>query len=216
LSNARTFAAPRPPPLPATMAARGPSPTATLPEQQHRKRPSRVTDHVRAKSLVDAAAQQSGRWPAPPSPLPDALPPPPPPLPLPRPCPAAPDPFGGDWLEGFGAPAAPRANGMGSLSAAGKLQPLLPGPGRGAARSDVPLFGGGDDGLLVGASAPRVPSLLPPPPRLSPPQRQQHGGVNGSGGLLHVTKGAVPAASTLTAGAQGGLSAQDLLFFEGL
>jgi hypothetical protein len=80
----------------------------------------------------------------------------------------------------------------------------------------MPLSGGGDEGLLVGASAPRVPSLLPPP-RLSPlQQQQQHGDVDGSGGLLHMTRSAVPAASALTMGAQGGLSAQDMLFFEGL
>ena len=52
------------------------NPTASI---AHRRRRSRVEEHMHTLNLVERAAARPGRWPAPPSPLPEILPPPPPP-----------------------------------------------------------------------------------------------------------------------------------------
>jgi hypothetical protein len=56
------------------------NPTSSI---AHRRRRSRVEEHMHTLDLVERAAARPGRWPAPPSPLPEVLTPPPPPGPAP-------------------------------------------------------------------------------------------------------------------------------------
>ncbi|KZT27807.1 hypothetical protein NEOLEDRAFT_1239968 [Neolentinus lepideus HHB14362 ss-1] len=74
-SPIRSPSPPRPPakpPVPTKLPASKSSP--------HIRKPSTI-DHLATLNLVERAAARSGQWPAPPSPLPNALPPPPPPPP---------------------------------------------------------------------------------------------------------------------------------------
>ncbi|KAJ6624953.1 hypothetical protein B0H10DRAFT_685020 [Mycena sp. CBHHK59/15] len=165
------------------------------------KRTATRAAHQRTLSLVETAAARSGvRWPAPPSPLPDLLPPP----------------DGGDPF-GFGASMmqSQQATWLGSEAPALKafppppaatvpsraLSPPLPSAQSQRALSPglpLPPQGGGQK------AATRVPVLAPPP--MLTAQRQK-------AGILDLpTSPPLPSAAPK----QGGLSAQDLSFFEGL
>ncbi|KAF8889376.1 hypothetical protein BD779DRAFT_1521191 [Infundibulicybe gibba] len=165
-SPLRTPSPPRPPAKPQSFQHRPPPTAAPLTKLQitsppkHQplvvRRASRAADHQRTLSLVETAASRPGRWPAPPSPLPEAIPPP---------------------LNGPPGPP-PSING-GSQRTMASPPPLL--PAMASARLSPPV--------APTPAKQTQPALLPS--FLSPP-------------------------ATASKAPPGGLSAQDLSFFEGL
>ncbi|KAG6910227.1 hypothetical protein DXG01_012362 [Tephrocybe rancida] len=189
---------PRPPAKPSLLAhkplAAQPTvlPQQTLPQPLNKhpspppRRGSRAADHQRTMSLVNVAAARTGRWPAPPSPLPELLPPPPD-------APASTSSSGGSLMQ-----AQQQKNigsGIGPSISSPSAFPFLPPP---------PGFAG----LRTTMSPSPPPQLRTESP--APVNRVvQNGRVASPAPPVKYTPSATPAAS-------GGLSAQDLSFFEGL
>ncbi|KAI0272471.1 hypothetical protein BC834DRAFT_966495 [Gloeopeniophorella convolvens] len=234
----------------------------TLPQ-----RPS-MQGHQRTQSLLELAASRPGHWPAPPSPLPDALPPPPPPpgktgdkgilnadffgntptedtFALP-PVPAAiraslPPSLGKPASASFSLPAASPSTSSTtgarppSRASSPMITPPVSGfPGR-RAFSPPPATTAIMSKLPPKASTP-VPLLPPPggfgfvaPPKASTPQyspestplallMDNSNGVDSIGSGASVPSMKAPSASppAVPIKGAGGLTAQDLSFFEGL
>ncbi|KAG6867994.1 hypothetical protein C0993_008601 [Termitomyces sp. T159_Od127] len=180
---------PRPPAKPSVFSQPPIVPPAKAPSQvqpptKHPSPPlrqaSRAADHERTLNLVNRAASHSGRWPAPPSPLPSPLAPPP----------------GGSSASSTSTMQTQQKNVMGALASSNASSgfPFFPPP---------PGF----SGLQTSAMSPS------PPPRVTTASPAQIVDLvqNGLGASP------APAASKYTPSATpGGLSAQDLSFFEGL
>ncbi|KAJ7746856.1 hypothetical protein DFH07DRAFT_1062821 [Mycena maculata] len=169
-----------------------------------------AASHQRARSLVESAAATSGiRWPAqaPPSPLPEALAPPP----------NAADPFG----FGGSAMQSQQAAFLGGALPALKASPPPPGPAAPIRALSPPI------------QSPAPPRFPPPPgtaapmSMLSPPVLPPPGGLQKTQApilpppmLTAQRTPALPTPPPLSSAApgksSGGLSAQDLSFFEGL
>ncbi|KAG5639095.1 hypothetical protein H0H81_007039 [Sphagnurus paluster] len=154
-----------------------------LPPQPPMKSPSplqkaRAADHHRTLSLVTEAAARPGVWPAPRSPLPNALPPPP----------------------GSSQPIA-RSNVRASWA--------QPQQGNGPSTSPFPFS------ILPppGFSAVRNSTMTPSPP---PPLRRASPAAQPSNGYSHPLPSVQPKSLISSPTSSGGLSAQDLSFFEGL
>ncbi|KDQ61572.1 hypothetical protein JAAARDRAFT_190313 [Jaapia argillacea MUCL 33604] len=179
----------KPTPLPIGLPSPSPAPSQTRPKVPKTRKPS-AADHLATLHLLEAAAARPGRWPAPPSPLPEALPPPP--------HGGAGAPFDTNTFErGFAkqqtlrpppsVSSPPLTSHSISLNSNSLLQPISP-PSR-AMPNSQPLqgfsaFGSSQSDIM---SPPRTNVSKPPPSR--------------------------PSASSTT---KGGLSAQDISFFEGL
>ncbi|EPQ56438.1 hypothetical protein GLOTRDRAFT_138168 [Gloeophyllum trabeum ATCC 11539] len=189
---------PPPPPakpsIPPSSSSRGMTASKSSP---HVRKPS-AADHLATLNLVERAAARAGQWPAPPSPLPEALPPPPP----------------------------PRNDTIRPSSSLNVLDdddlPLRPAKGGGS--------------LTASTSSPIGIGLIPPPPMsssllrpISPPSGTSRPTPAPVGSLLDLSSfDSSPAVSTptmpvltpstvqTTGNQKGGLSAQDLSFFEGL
>ncbi|TFK51711.1 hypothetical protein OE88DRAFT_1734754 [Heliocybe sulcata] len=188
-SPIRTPSPPKPPakpPVPAKLPASKSSP--------HIRKPS-AADHLATLHLVKSAAARSGQWPAPPSPLPDALPPPPPPNGIIKPS------LSLDILD----------------------------------EDDLPLrLPDGRSTVVASTSSPARVGLLPPPPMstnilrpISPPLSSSRPMSPPAASLLDLSSfDSAPNTVTPTmprssvsppaVNGKGGLSAQDLSFFEGL
>ena len=196
------FMDPQPPPTPAkpqslsfTSQSNGPSTTKSIPPTQpqanHSRKPSKKADHSRTISLMETAAAR-GRWLAPPSPLPDALPAPP------HSMSNGPTDFFGSTMQSQQAAAVAS---FGSSSSSPAI--LNNGPSAKMASSwNLPPPPSVNSSSLK-------PTLLAPPPavRPTPPTAL-------SQPFLSPTPMSNGPAST--SGNTGGLSAQDLSFFEGL
>ncbi|KAG6817547.1 hypothetical protein H0H87_007515 [Tephrocybe sp. NHM501043] len=197
-SPMRDSSSPRPPAKPSSLrqtpivqiaAERLPQSTLPQPPVKHPPPPSRRADHQRTSSLVNIAAARTGKWPGPPSPLPDPLPPP-----------GALQAVSTSTMKSGSSPMQPpQKNGTGVTAANSSTSafPLFPPP---------PSFSGVRTTTM---------SPSPPPPLLTaspvPVNRILHNGRTTSPAppLAKYTPIPTPAAS-------GGLSAQDLSFFEGL
>ncbi|KAI0041048.1 hypothetical protein FA95DRAFT_1611310 [Auriscalpium vulgare] len=197
----------------------------------------KVRGHQKTLSLLETAAARPGRWPAPPSPLPEALPPPPPPaggvstaadlLDA-----STPVDFGSKFslqqsasspavLGLFGASTRPQ-----STTQTPSPMPMLPPPGH------TPLLPPPRAAPLLrppGAAVAPTPLLPPPGGALSRPTPQARGyspdstplallvgGNAAGGGVAKARTPLPPPVSTQGQRGAGGLSAQDLSFFEGL
>ncbi|KAG6891263.1 hypothetical protein C0995_008515 [Termitomyces sp. Mi166 len=190
---------PRPPAKPtlfsqpstASSPAVPPQPPQPQPPTKHPSPPrktSRAAEHQRTLSLVNIAASRTGRWPAPPSPLPELLPPPP------------------------GGPHAASTSGTAGPSSSMQVQQknaLASEPSTSSSPSGFPFLSppAGFSGLQTST----MMSPLPPP-RL---------GVGSPAPMVdlmqHGRPAPVPPAPQYTPSATpGGLSEQDLSFFEGL
>ncbi|KAG5721341.1 hypothetical protein E4T56_gene13004 [Termitomyces sp. T112] len=193
---------PSPPQTPAKPSLLSQPPTAPSPEMPSQPPPqpptkhpstpprkgSRAADYQRTLSLVNLAASRTGRWPAPPSPLPELLPPPP----------------GGPHASSTSSTAA-----LLSSMQAQQKDAISAVASSTSSPSGFPLVirPPGFSGLQTSTMSPS------PPPRLgvaSPAPRANHV-KNGlepapASSVLKYTPSATP----------GGLSAQDLSFFEGL
>ncbi|KAG6890967.1 hypothetical protein C0992_011726 [Termitomyces sp. T32_za158] len=189
---------PRPPAKPSHLSQPSMAPPAKVPPQtqpptKHPSPPprkvSRAADHQRTLSLVNRAANHAGRWPAPPSPLPEPLAPPP---------------------GRSHAPSTP--NTAGPLSSMQTQQKnAIAALNSSTTSSGYPFFPPppGFSGLQTSTISPS------PPPRLAAasPAPIVNLMQNGRG----ASPAPVPAAPKHTPLATpGGLSAQDLSFFEGL
>jgi len=179
-----------------------------------RRRASRANDHQRTLSLVTDAAARTGVWPAPRSPLPEALPPPPGGVKNKEKKQEGWDAFGDDdnWQQSAKKTSA-------SEPVVGLLSPSPPYP---------PPLGLGARNLVfkppppppvnstTNGSGQRLGAGFPDPVRTSTQpllvQRQGSAMMSGGNATLAPTPTAKPTPSAKT----GGLSAQDLSFFEGL
>ncbi|KAI0693180.1 hypothetical protein C8T65DRAFT_833762 [Cerioporus squamosus] len=202
------------PPLPASTSAPtvpSSSPSSSLLARRESKKRSHAADHLHTLNLVEAAAARSGKqWPAPPSPLPAAIP----------------GPAGGAAKGSLfnimddddGSPAASAPGLPPSFSSPASLNPGRPftgmGMGNGTVQGPQSLMGMGfmssssTLGSLGSTSNPLLPgwdSSSSISQRTSTPSIMPH------------AFGAPPTVKKSANGAQGtGLSAQDLSFFEGL
>ena len=79
-SSKRSEAALAPKPVGLALRVASANPTSSI---AHRRRGSRAEEHMHTLGLVERAAARPGRWPAPPSPLPEVITPPPPPTSIP-------------------------------------------------------------------------------------------------------------------------------------
>ncbi|KAA1468812.1 hypothetical protein DENSPDRAFT_543165 [Dentipellis sp. KUC8613] len=218
-----------------------PSPISSL---AHRRQGSRALEHQHTLNLVESAAKLRGkRWPAPPSPLPDALPPPPPP------ASASTGQLLGEDLLGGGAnddhshfSLQQSSSSPALLTLLDPLPPpttLLPPPQARPTASLPPLLPPPQDKRVASPPAllpppprskPATPSpapLLPPPPSrttsMTPPISAKYSPestplallVGGSSPPPVAYQPPIPPPPSKPSGA-GGLSAQDLSFFEGL
>ncbi|KAJ6496773.1 hypothetical protein DFH09DRAFT_1376349 [Mycena vulgaris] len=152
-----------------------------------------AASHQRALSLVESAAATSGvRWPAPSSPLPEALAPPP----------DASDPFsfGGSSMQ------SQQAAFLGQAPPALKAFPPPP-PARALSPPAVsPVLARPPPG-----GAQKMAGRFPPPPVLP-----LGGAQNAPAPVLSPPSVPTPLSTSAAPGKSGGLSAQDLSFFEGL
>lgn len=190
---------PRPPAKPSLLSQPPIAPPAKVPPQTQPptkhpsplpRKASRAADHQRTLSLVNLAASRTGRWPAPPSPLPEPL---------------APPPGGGSHSPSTSSTAGSSSsmqtqqkNAIGALtsSAASSGFPFFPPP---------PGF----SGLQTSTISPSPPLQLAMPSPAPIVNLMQNG--------LEAPRARTPAAPKYTPSATpGGLSAQDLSFFEGL
>ena len=183
-SPIRTPSPPRPPAKPSSQK---------VSNAQQKRKASRAAEHSRTLSLVETAAARPGRWPAPPSPLPQALPPP--------------GAFGSNIFDVdlFGSQ-------QQQDSATAELK---------ASASSPPAIGLLNPGVPNGLdNTSRRPTLLPipPPVGLTPtPSFMQTPPVKHASHSPNFMSVISPAASvTPTESGKRGLSAQDLSFFEGL
>ncbi|RDB23538.1 hypothetical protein Hypma_009042 [Hypsizygus marmoreus] len=196
-SPLRTPSPPRPPAKQTVLPLKPPqqqrSQLPLLPPIKHPsaapRRTSRAADHQRTLSLVVDAAARPGRWPAPPSPLPEALPPP-----------AAPPPpsINGSLLNSGSSMQTQQTKLMVKLNSSASSPAAFPPP--------------------MPRPFPPVPAttMAPSPPptlrALSPPNRISQNGSAKPSALATLTPSSVPP----PVAASGGLSEQDLSFFEGL
>ncbi|KAG6826559.1 hypothetical protein H0H92_015313 [Tricholoma furcatifolium] len=151
-------------------------------------RGSRAADHQRTQSLVNIAAARTGAWPAPHSPLPDVLPPP-----------EVSQTSSAMHQQQRSASTAPSSTPSSFLF-------FPPPPGFSGSRTTA---------TATPISSPPAPSLLQPQSRTGSPAQGPISAlhVNGSGSALLALPIHKPPTAPATA---GGLSAQDLSFFEGL
>jgi hypothetical protein len=191
-SPLRTPSPPRPPQKPlsfghkpkpsqelAQLSVRSISPDKPLPP----RKTSRAADHQRTMSLLEIAAARPGRWPAPPSPLPEAIPPP-----------RASEPsFDSDLFAGGSAMENQQMNAIASL---------------GASVSSPASFS-------LETSASRLPSFPPVPSSTLTPSPLNLRAMSPPIQPKQQSSTRVPVTSPRSA-TSGGLSAQDLSFFEGL
>jgi hypothetical protein len=162
---------------------------------------TRAANHARTLSLLETASARPGRWPAPPSPLPQAIaPPPPPPLPL----------------SGASASSKSRQLDDGVGEVAQLSQALTGGKPQPQLLASNTLWNNAPSSLATSSSSlplrtispPLAPSKVNGTVALSNPSLWSLG-ANGGGKPLTPAAGS---SNKLT----GGLSAQDLSFFEGL
>ncbi|ETW79099.1 hypothetical protein HETIRDRAFT_453598 [Heterobasidion irregulare TC 32-1] len=231
----------KPPPKSPSSPSR--SPTATTPTSSlaHRRMGSHAAEHLHTLNLVERAAARPGRWPAPLSPSPEAIPPPPPPASFS----AMSRDLLGDDMDLFGGlnvggqlgtspPPPPSMPVMGQMEKTAPLMPTpAPAPPLPPSLAPAPLLrppGSGPVSFFPPTPAPAavfVPHLPPPPVPVStttgttaaaaPTQREPRWSPE-STPLAFLMSASPPKSSAIASQPKGagGLSAQDLSFFEGL
>ncbi|TFK39960.1 hypothetical protein BDQ12DRAFT_681529 [Crucibulum laeve] len=190
----------RPPPLPPIQVGAA-SPPKPQPKPSPPRRASRAADHSRTLSLMEVAAAR-GKWPAPPSPLPEAIPPP--------------EPAGNTHVSGFdifnegSAMQAQQANAMANFTS-------TPSPPPGFSKNGS--FGVPKPTQQWGFPPPNT-SVMQPSPRATSPAASSllsaPDGLFANQPQIQASRSPAPSSTPTSQKKSGGLSAQDLSFFEGL
>lgn len=169
-SSKRPEAALAPKPVGLALGVAPANPTSSI---AHRRRGSRAEEHMHTLDLVERAAARPGRWPAPPSPLPEVITPPPPPTSVPSSS------AGLDILDIGPAPAPSNHQRQPSTSkGATTSSPSKAAVEKGHQRTQSLLdLAAARPGRWPAPPSPCHEALLPPPP--PPPARNQGGaGLN--------------------------------------